>query len=99
MTQILRIKGGNALKGEVEIGGAKNAVLKLMAAALLPKGVTKIYNVPSLTDVNIMLNVIEQLGVKTAIAVADACKIEHDISPESFKAIKKLVKKNKTLSS
>ena len=65
MTQILRIKGGNALKGEVEIGGAKNAVLKLMAAALLPKGVTKIYNVPNLTDVNIMLNVIEQLGVKT----------------------------------
>ena len=65
MSQILRIKGGTTLKGEVEIGGAKNAVLKLMAAALLPKGVTKIYNVPNLTDVNIMLNVIEQLGVKT----------------------------------
>ena len=37
----------------------------------------------------------EQIGVKSAIAAADACKIEHDISPESFKAIKKLVKKNK----
>lgn len=37
----------------------------------------------------------EQLGVKSAIASEDACKIEHDISPESFKAIKKLVKKNK----
>jgi len=65
LSQILRIKGGTSLKGEVEIGGAKNAVLKLMAAALLPKGVSKIYNVPDLTDVNIMLNVIEQLGVKT----------------------------------
>ena len=65
MSQILRIKGGTSLKSEVEIGGAKNAVLKLMAAALLPKGVSKIYNVPNLTDVNIMLNVIEQLGVKT----------------------------------
>ncbi len=65
MSQILRIKGGTTLKGEVEIGGAKNAVLKLMAAALLPKGVSKIYNVPNLTDVNIMLNVIEQLGAKT----------------------------------
>ena len=64
MSQILRIKGGTSLKGEVEIGGAKNAVLKLMAAALLPKGVSKIYNVPDLTDVNIMLNVIEQLGAK-----------------------------------
>ncbi len=37
----------------------------------------------------------EQIGVKSAIASADACKIEHDISPESFKAIKKLVKNNK----
>ena len=37
----------------------------------------------------------EQIGVKSAIAQADACKIEHDISPESFKAIKKLVKANK----
>ena len=37
----------------------------------------------------------EQLGVKSAIASEDACKIEHDISPESFKAIKKLVKQNK----
>ena len=37
----------------------------------------------------------EQIGVKSAIAAADACKIEHDISPESFKAIKKLVKQNK----
>ena len=37
----------------------------------------------------------EQIGVKSAIASEDACKIEHDISPESFKAIKKLVKNNK----
>ena len=37
----------------------------------------------------------EQIGVKSSIASADACKIEHDISPESFKAIKKLVKQNK----
>ena len=37
----------------------------------------------------------EQIGVKSAIASEDACKIEHDISPESFKAIKKLVKNNR----
>lgn len=65
MTEKLRIKGGNALKGEVSISGAKNAVLKLMAAAILPKGETVIHNVPQLTDVNIMLRVIEDLGVKT----------------------------------
>lgn len=65
MTQKIRITGGRQLKGEVSISGAKNAVLKLMAAALLAKGESKIYNVPELTDVVIMLNVIEQLGAKT----------------------------------
>ena len=59
------IKGGNPLKGEVKIGGAKNSVLKLMAAAILVPGAVKIYNVPDLTDVNIMLEVIRQMGIKT----------------------------------
>ena len=59
------ITGGTPLKGEVSIGGAKNAVLKLTAAAILAKGETVIHNVPDLTDVEIMLNVIEQLGTKT----------------------------------
>ncbi|MGM9994035.1 MAG: UDP-N-acetylglucosamine 1-carboxyvinyltransferase [Candidatus Avigastranaerophilus sp.] len=66
MTQKIRIAGGKQLKGEVSVSGAKNAVLKLMAAALLAKGESKIYNVPELTDVVIMLNVIEQLGAKTS---------------------------------
>ena len=65
MTEKLKIRGGVSLNGEVSIGGAKNAVLKLMAAALLAKGESKIYNVPELTDVQIMLRVIEGLGVKT----------------------------------
>ena len=65
MAEKYYIKGGTPLKGEVKIGGAKNSVLKLMAAALLAKGETKIYNVPDLTDVEIMLNVIAQLGAKT----------------------------------
>ena len=65
LTEKIKICGGKQLKGEVQISGAKNAVLKLMAAALLTKGESKLYNVPELSDVVIMLNVIEQLGVKT----------------------------------
>lgn len=65
MVEKYNIKGGTPLKGEVNIGGAKNAVLKLMAASILVKGATKIHNVPELTDVEIMLSVIEQLGAKT----------------------------------
>ena len=59
-----KINGGETLKGEVSIGGAKNAVLKLLAATILVKGSTKIYNVPHLTDVDIMLNVLSDLGAK-----------------------------------
>ena len=65
MAETYNIKGGYSLKGEVLIGGAKNAVLKLLAASIIAKGQTKIYNVPELTDVNIMLDVIEGLGAKT----------------------------------
>ena len=66
MVERFYIKGGTPLKGEVCIGGAKNSVLKLMAAAILAKGESKIYNVPDLTDVEIMLSVIAQLGAKTS---------------------------------
>ena len=45
MSEKIRITGGRQLKGEVFISGAKNAVLKLMAAALLARGESKIYNV------------------------------------------------------
>lgn len=65
LTELYNIKGGYPLKGEVSIGGAKNAVLKLLAASILIKGQTKIYNVPELTDVNIMLDVIKGLGATT----------------------------------
>ena len=59
---------------------------------LLPKGATiakAIYERHT-----ILTQFFEQIGVKSSIAAADACKIEHDISPESFKAIKKIVKNN-----
>ena len=64
MVEKFKILGGESLKGEVSIGGAKNSVLKLLAASILVKGWTKIYNVPELTDVNIMLQVLSELGAK-----------------------------------
>ena len=62
MAERFKIQGGETLKGEVSIGGAKNSVL--LAATILVKGSTKIYNVPQLTDVEIMLNVLSDLGAK-----------------------------------
>ena len=60
---------------------------------LLPKGLEIAKTIYERHTV--LTEFLEQIGVKSSIAAADACKIEHDISPESFKAIKKIVKANK----
>ena len=60
------VEGGARLHGEVEISGAKNAALKLLAAALLAPGKTVLRNVPRIKDVNTMLAVLEGLGAETS---------------------------------
>ena len=57
-----RIVGGACLKGEVTVSGAKNSVLKLMAASLLAVGKTTISNVPDIADVDIMADLLTRLG-------------------------------------
>lgn len=59
----LRIEGGIALRGEIEISGAKNAALKLMAAALLTDEELVLSNVPNLADVKTMEKLLAQHGV------------------------------------
>jgi len=66
LSEKLIIKGQNPTYGEVTISGAKNSVLKLMAASLLCKDKCIIYNVPELSDVEIMLEVLNELGAKTS---------------------------------
>ncbi|MEZ4574341.1 MAG: UDP-N-acetylglucosamine 1-carboxyvinyltransferase [Vampirovibrionales bacterium] len=58
----LVIKGAVPLKGELSISGAKNSVLKVMAAALLTHETVEIHNVPHLSDVSVMASVLEDLG-------------------------------------
>lgn len=62
------VRGGHRLEGEVEIEGAKNAVLPILAAAILPtKGRTVLTNVPILSDVYTMNNVIRFLNVEVGM--------------------------------
>jgi UDP-N-acetylglucosamine 1-carboxyvinyltransferase len=60
------VEGGTRLGGVVEVSGAKNAALKLAAAALLARGKTVLHNVPRIRDVKTMLAVLEGLGVETS---------------------------------
>ncbi|MDQ1680386.1 MAG: UDP-N-acetylglucosamine 1-carboxyvinyltransferase [Frankiaceae bacterium] len=57
-----RVEGGARLIGEVDVTGAKNSVLKVMAAALLAEGRTTLHNVPDIVDVPIMGEVLGGLG-------------------------------------
>lgn len=56
------VTGGNRLAGEVAVGGAKNSVLKLMAATLLAEGTSTITNCPDILDVPLMAEVLRGLG-------------------------------------
>ena len=56
------VTGGSRLSGEVAVSGAKNSVLKLMAAALLAEGTTVLDNCPRIQDVPLMIEVLRGLG-------------------------------------
>ncbi|MCH5273908.1 MAG: UDP-N-acetylglucosamine 1-carboxyvinyltransferase [Lachnospiraceae bacterium] len=56
------IKGGKPLVGEVTIGGAKNAALGVLAAAVMTDEPVRIHNLPDISDIDILLNAIEALG-------------------------------------
>lgn len=62
------IEGGRPIEGEVTISGAKNAVLPLMAAAILADGESTLTNVPDLADVRTMSTLLEMLGARVEFA-------------------------------
>lgn len=91
MAERLRIVGGARLQGEVTVCGAKNSVLKLMAAALLAPGKTTIGNVPDIADVGYMSELLTRLGC-TIVHTGDSVSIDVPANP-GFKADYDLVRK------
>ncbi len=79
------VEGGSRLYGEVEVSGAKNAALKLIAAALLAPGRTVMHNVPRIKDVKTMLAVLDGLGAKNEFSgntlMIDASTIDSYTAP------------------
>ncbi|MGH3731130.1 MAG: UDP-N-acetylglucosamine 1-carboxyvinyltransferase [Micromonosporaceae bacterium] len=64
----MRVTGRTSLVGEIEVVGAKNSALKLMAAALLAPGRTTVTNVPRITDIMIMAEVLRRIGCEVEVA-------------------------------
>lgn len=67
MKERFRVSGGARLQGVVKVDGAKNSVLKLMAAALLAEGTTTLNNCPEILDVPLMQKVLEGLGCEVQL--------------------------------
>ena len=87
------IKGGHPLVGEVEIGGAKNAALAILSAAIMTDDTVLIDNLPDVNDINVLLDAIEGIGAMVHRVDRHTVKINgkniHDVSIE-YDYIKKI---------
>lgn len=87
------IKGGNPLVGEVEIGGAKNAALAILAAAIMTDETVCVENLPDVRDIHVLLEAIEQIGARVEKISPSVVKINGstigDVSVE-YEFIKKI---------
>ncbi|MDD2978936.1 MAG: UDP-N-acetylglucosamine 1-carboxyvinyltransferase [Hespellia sp.] len=87
------IKGGSPLVGEVEIGGAKNAALAILAAAIMTDDTVLIDNLPDVNDINVMLEAISGIGATVQRIDRHTVKINgtgiHDLNIE-YDYIKKI---------
>lgn len=81
------IKGGSPLVGEVAIGGAKNAALAILAAAVMTDETVTIDNLPNVRDINVMLQAIENIGATVERVDIHTVKINgstiHDTSVDN----------------
>ena len=83
------IRGGKPLHGEIEISGAKNAAVAIIPAALLVDGVCRIENIPQISDVTLILNILQELGAdirtvnRTTVDI-DCSRIHNGLVPEEL---------------
>lgn len=84
----IQVQGLKPLKGSIEIQGSKNAVLPMMAAALLTAGMTVIRHVPAIEDVFSMMGILESLGCKCGLSdgvlTIDSASAEGHRIPEAY---------------
>ena len=67
----MTIVGGRRLEGHVKATGAKNAILPILSACIMLEGETKLLNVPHMSDVNVMIRMLNALNVRTEYGYND----------------------------
>ena len=71
-----QIEGGRPLEGTITISGAKNAAVAIIPATLLVQGCCRIENVPDISDVHILLDILEQMGASVRREPNDTVEID-----------------------
>ena len=64
--EVIVVQGTGVLTGQVQVSGAKNSALKLMAATLLGQGTSVLHNIPLISDIEVMIEVLERLGARVS---------------------------------
>jgi UDP-N-acetylglucosamine 1-carboxyvinyltransferase len=72
------VTGGRRLKGEIIPQGAKNEALQVISAVLLSKGKITISNIPDILDVNLLIELLQEMGVKTNRSSRHVCSFQAD---------------------
>ena len=72
----LVINGKTPLRGEVSIGGAKNAAVAILPATLLVNGICTLNNVPNILDVKVSCRILEKLGAKISYNSSNSLTID-----------------------
>src|ERR1700743_3843117 len=72
------LNGGNKLKGEITPQGAKNEALQIISAVLLTPEKVTISNIPDILDVNLLIELLGEMGVKTERVSRDTCIFQAD---------------------
>ena len=83
---VIQIKGGNFLEGEINISGSKNASLPMIIASLLTKDKVKIKNIPNLSDVFTLLKLIKSLGSEFELVNEDKSSYKLIIQTKKIKS-------------
>ena len=88
MVKQIKIEGGHQLTGEIKISGSKNSAVALVPASLLSNGIVTIDNIPNISDIDALNEILEYLGAKVtrhgSTMKIDATKIQNVEIPEKI---------------
>ena len=86
--KVLEIEGAKPLSGSINIGGAKNSAVALIPACILSNNLTTLTNVPDITDINVLEEILTHLGVKVSRAsqsiVIDPSEMKNNLIPDDL---------------